>query len=288
MKATKVLNFFQTSTKNLYWSSLIAFVLALFSFTIWHQVFTFHNLPVQILMAAPGAEYVKVYWDDPERYPTAYERININPVISQTWQIKIESTGEKNPQSSSAEVWILDISTPRNRVDWSKAVMSSDKLELRDDPNGSQGKVAIAYSGKPQFLSVPIEGGDLTIKLLRHSYSGKVKVTVNDQVREIDLFDPNSGTESLTFFSIVKGDQVFRDYEIKLVDTDWHQIKFVSDRNSQVNIERINLENSIISLSRNQEYILPFKFWNRSSWAILATIVSSFWMTILFVSLERV
>ena len=84
MKATKVLNFFQTSTKNLYWSSLIAFVLALFSFTTWHQVFTFHNLPIQIRMAAPGAEYVRVYWDDPEQYSTAYERIAVKPVASQT------------------------------------------------------------------------------------------------------------------------------------------------------------------------------------------------------------
>ena len=62
----------------------------------------------------------------------------------------------------------------------------------------------------------------------------------------------------------------------------------MSDSNSQVNIENINLQNNIISLDSNQEYVLPFKFWNRSSCAILATIISFFWMTILFVSLVHI
>jgi hypothetical protein len=234
-------------------------------------------------MAAPGAKYVKAYWDDPKLYPTAYEQIAVNPISSQKWQVKIEALAQKNLQSKSSEVWILDISTPEGRVDWSKALMGSDRWELRNDPNRPQGKVAVAYTGKLQSLDVPIEGGELTIKLLRHPWSGKVRVTANNQAREVDLFSANASTEILTFPVTGIGNRGVRNYTFKAVDTPWHRLKFVAD-GGIVKVEEVKARDRLITAQPNGEFILPFRFWNRFSRAVFATVISFFWTSCLFIS----
>jgi hypothetical protein len=286
--ATRILNFFQTSKIIFYTCSLIAFVLALISFNIWHQVFTEPNLPVQFKMAAPGVEYVRVYWDNPVTNPNAYSRVLVNPSISQDWEVKVEALAEKNPQAISTEVWILDISTPERQVDWSRAVMGEEKWELRDDPGGPQGKFAIAHSGKPQVLTVPIKGSDLTIKLLRYPGSGKARVTVNNQgreVREVDLFEAKNRAEVLTFpFRPVKGDEIIRDYKTNGIDTPWRRLKFVAEGGGEVKVEQVKVRHQVISAQENGEFTLPFRFWNRLTCTVASTVISFLWMTILFIS----
>jgi hypothetical protein len=281
----RFLNFFQTSKQTLYWSSLLAFVLALLLFPIWHQVFTEHNLPVTIRMAAPKFEYVKVYWDNPEQHPDAYERIAVKPVTSQLWQVKIEALGEKNPQAKSSEVWILDISTPENQVDWSQAEVEQQEWELREDPNGPQGKIAVAHNNSSQSLAVSIKGGELAIKLLRHPWSGKTRITVNDKVREVDLFAETNSTEILTFPPVKKGDEIFRNYQIDVVDTPWHRLRLVAENEGEINVKEVKARNQVITHQRNGDFILPFQFWNRFICTVVSTSISFFWMTILFISL---
>lgn len=280
--ATQVLNFFQTTRRVLYWSSLLALVLALLSFPLWHQIFTEHNLPVSVRMAAPGSEYVKVYWDDPKFYPTAYEQIAVNSDLPQTWQIKIAALAQKNRRSQGQEVWVLNISTPERRVDWSQLPAEKQQWELRKDPNDPQGKIAIVSGRKPQSLARQIDGSKLTIKLLRHPWSGKVRVTVNNRVREIDLFSERPSIETLTF-SKLPGDKSFRNYQIKAVDTPWHRLKFIADA-GVVKVEQIKVRDRLITNRSHEAFLLPFRFWNRFSCAVFSTVISFFLMTCLFIS----
>lgn len=81
-----VCSFFQASSRTVGLSSLIALLIAIAIFPTWHQIFTIQELPIQMKMAAPQEEYVRVYWDNPERYPTSFERIQVrqNPLPNQT------------------------------------------------------------------------------------------------------------------------------------------------------------------------------------------------------------
>lgn len=278
---------------------LAASALAFLSFPVWQQIFTKANLPVQVQMSASNAESVKVYWDNPDRYPNAYHKIPIkstkipaNKISSTTWNIKIEALAEKIPQAKSSEVWILDISTPENRVDWSKALMGSQKWELLNDANGPQRKVAVARTGQPQSLEVLVKGSNLTIALLRHPWSGKVRVTANSQVRETNLFSNNSTTEKLYFEPIKPGTKPTNTYEIKVVKTPWHRLKFLpgttSSNPEKVQVNSVRIGNWIILPEANGEFVLPFYFWNQFTCAIVATVATGLGLTVLLIGIRSI
>ena len=277
-------------------SSLIAVVPALLSFPVWQQIFKWPNLPVQVQMSADNVKSVKVYWDNPERYPNAYETIPIKPtkipanqVSSNIWQIKIEALAEKTPEAKDSQVWIADISTPENRVDWSKAIMGLEKWELRDNPYGPQGKIAIARTGKPQSLEATVQGGNLTIALLRSPWGGKVRVTANSQVQETNLYAASPATEKLYFEPIDKNTE---NYDIKVVKTPWHRLKIVPESAAaypnKIKIYSVRVGDKIILAESNGEFILPFYFWNKLSYAIAATAISFLGLTFLFIIIASI
>lgn len=128
------------------------------------------------------------------------------------------------------------------------------------------------------------ENSDLTIKLLRHDWSGKARVTVNNKVNELDLFSSSGDVAVLTFPSVGIGDEVVRAYEITTVDTPWQRLKFISEGEDKVKVEEIKVRGHVITPQGNGEYILPFRFWNKLSCTIFSTTMSWLWMTMLFVS----
>lgn len=278
---------------------LAASALALLSFPIWQQIFTKADLPVQVQMSALNTDSVKVYWDNPERHPHAYQKLSVKPtqtstnkISSTTWHVKVEALAEKNPEAKSSEVWILDISTPENRVDWSKALMGSQEWELLNDANGSQGKVAVARTGKPQSLEVLTKGTSLNIALLRHPWSGKVRVTANGQVREINLYSNSDAVEKLYFEQINSDIEKTDNYEIKVVKTPWHRLKFlpenIFDDPGKVRVESIRIGNWAILPEPNGEFVLPFYFWNRFTYAISATVATGLGLTFLLISIRSI
>lgn len=280
-------------------SCLGASALALLSFPIWQQIFTKANLPVQVQMSASNADSVKVYWDNPERHPNAYQKLSVKPnqiptnkISSTTWHVKVEALAEKIPEAKSSEVWILDISTPENRVDWSKALMGSQKWELLNDANGPQGKLAVARTGQPQSLEVLTKGTTLNIALLRHPWSGKVRVTANGQVREINLYSNNATVEKLYFEPRKPAAKPSETYEIKVVKTPWHRLKFIPETISgnpgKVRVESVRIGNWVILPEANGEFVLPFYFWNRFTYAIAATVATGLGLTFLLIAIRSI
>lgn len=278
---------------------LAASPLALLSFPIWQQIFTKANLPVQVQMSASNADSVKVYWDNPERHPNAYQKLSVKPtqiptnkISSTTWYVKVEALAEKIPEAKSSEVWILDISTPENRVDWSKALMGSQTWELLNDANGPQGKVAVARTGQPQSLEILIKGSNLNIALLRHPWSGKVRITANGQVRETNLFSNNATAEKLYFEPKKPGSKPTETYEIQVVKTHWHRLKFLPESTSgnleKFKVESVRVGNWIILPEANGEFVLPFYFWNRFTYAIAATIATGLGLAVLLIAIRSI
>jgi len=278
-------------------SLLTASLLALLSFPVWQQTFTNLTLPIQVQMATDNIESVRAYWNDPVHHSQAYERISVastdDPIkqISTTWRIKVQALAQKEPQAKSSQVWVLDIRTPENRIDWSKAVMLPQQWQLLDAPNSPQGKAAVALTEKPQSLQATIQGSTLTITLLRHPWSGKVRVTVNDQVRELDLFAADSNTENLSFKPSIIATKKPELYKISVVKTPWHRLRFVpepiGDSSTQIRVDSIQIGDTVIRPEVNSEFVLPFYFWNQISCAIAATILSFLSLTVLLVTISN-
>ena len=278
-------------------SSLPALALAALSFPVWQHVFSRPDLPIQVQIAANDARTVKAYWDNPTVNPTSYAEISVQPVqipaeavASNVWRIKVEALAEKEPDAKSAEVWLVDVRTPEKQVNWSKVSMGAQKWTLIDNPYGPQGKIAAAQVGKPQSLEAVVKGGNLTITLLRSAWSGKVRVTANDQVREINLYAAKGAVEKLSFEPTEVEAKKTKTYEIKVVKVPWTRLKFISESPSEPNgiqIKSIKVENQVILPDAKNEFALPFYFWNRLSCTIVATALSFLGLIILIISIEH-
>ena len=281
--STLVLNFFQVSRQTLYWSTLIAVTISLLSFPIWQQVFTVHKSLVQVQMAAPGAEYVRMYWDDPKQHPEAYERILVNPNPSQVWPIKIEALGTKNPLSRDTEVRIVGISTPENILD--ESALSQAKIDKEKWAIDRQLLPKLILITKdPASFTTEILGSELTIELLHNFISGRARITVNDEVSEVDLFSWVGNIEKLKFATVRPGDESIKTYQINAVDTPWRRLKFIAEGGGQIKLEEVKIRDRTISPQKDGEYILPLRLMNRFSCALVSTAIGFCLMTVLFVS----
>lgn len=301
------LRIFQTSKGILRGSCFIAFVLTLLILPVWYQVFN-SNIPVSISMAAPGVEHVRAYWNDPTDHPEDYERIAIKPSqTSKTWNIQIEALGERNPQAKWSQVWVLDIDASQQRLNWSDANLKAQSWEFRTDSWLPGGKALLANRGTLQKLSVPIEGGDLTIKLVRSDYCGKVRITVNGEIREIDLYSPTFAVEELKFRALELGDTTVRTYQLDRIQaTPWQkliltpedhgQAKFEPQDLDKIKVEQITVQGLQFQAKALQlpglqlpgygsTFFLPSQLWHRKILAaLISTIISFFWMTGLLIS----
>ena len=307
-----VAQIFQTSKRIFRGSCFIAFILSLLILPVWYQVFN-SNIPVSLSMAAPGVEYVRAYWDDPTDHPDAYERIAIKPSqTSKTWNIQIEALGERNPQAKGSQVWVLDIDASQQRLNWSDASLKAQSWEFRNDSWLPGGKALLANRGTLQKLSVPIEGGDLTIKLVRSDYCGKARLTVNGEVREIDLYSPIFAVEELKFRAVEPGDTTVRTYQLNHIQaTPWQKLILTPEDHGQAKFEQMIVQGQQIVVPQdldkikveqitvqglqfqakalqfpgNSAFFLPSQLWHRKILAaLISTIISFFWMTGLLIS----
>lgn len=255
---------FPISLKTISWSIFWALVISLLIWPIGYYLFFSQSLPIEVELAAPGTEIVKAYWKNPKTHPNDYESIFVKPVESKKWNIKIEALGEKNPQSQGYEIVILDLKTIQRQVDWSKAILQGN-WELRDSPGSPQNKAAIAYSNQPQYelhfgeiqsLEVPIVGGDLEIELFGHGGAGKVRITANDRVRELDLFNQEGFHQTLHFPAFSRGDRRFRTYILNASIPHWSKLRFLAEA-GEVNVREVRVAGQAIAAHQNNEYILP-------------------------------
>lgn len=286
----KVLKLFHA---NRHYPIVYALLVSLISLPIWYWMFEpktpIESQWVDVQLSAPGSEIVKAYWDNPKIHPDAYNPITVKPVKSQKWNLTIEAIGEKNSDSDGFEVAILDIKTPQGQVDWTNGEFIGGTWEFRPDPNGPQGKVAIAHSNQPEYgihpgqiqsLSMIVEGGDLEILLLSHTGSGKVRVTGNNRLRELDLYSYNIEHKSVIFVAGEVGDRIVRDYQFEIPKNHWRpKLKFISDGSAKVNIQEVKIGDTILISNRNNEYIIPN---NRMFKTLLATLINFGYLAIAY------
>ena len=228
------------------------------------------HIQVNVKMAAPEAKIVRAYWNDPQSHPNAYEPLIVNPSTPEQFKIKIEPLGEKNPAADAYKVAILQIQTPEHQIDWSQVTFTGEQWRFFNHPIAPQGQMPMAYSedselpkfhipfGQPESISAILEGKDIEIILLTGRDQGKVRVTVNEQVREVDLFNKRQGISILSFPAIVSGDEEFRDYRFSIRATLWQKLHLSPEqRESVINIAEVRINNEILDRSDRDVFILP-------------------------------
>ncbi len=106
-----------------------------------------------------------------------------------TWHVEIEALGQANSKSQGDEVWVYEVRTPQEVLDWNNIQQTGAKpWEFRPRPNASGGRAALATGGGKRLFKFVVHGDSLAIKMVKHSWSGRVKLTVNGEVRIADLY----------------------------------------------------------------------------------------------------
>lgn len=120
--------------------------------------------------------------------------------MGKVWHVSVEALGQQNPQSHGDEVWVYAIQTPQETLKWKDAGQPGAKWEFHPKPNAAEGMAALAQGPAPRTMTATLRGDEVELKMIRHAWSGRVRVTVNEKSRIIDLYSPaEPQLETFTF-----------------------------------------------------------------------------------------
>jgi len=284
---TQVLQFLQASPQVLWIVSLLATALTVISFPVWWQVFA-QDIPVQILLtASDDVEYVRVYWNTPTTHSNQYKRVALKDNPSRVWEIQVEALGRKKEQSQGKQINVVDIRTPQTQLDWSLVVpIQGTPWQLETADWFPRGRALVADGRDRQTFYTTIEGGDLSLHFIQNTYSGKADVTVNGERQRIDLYSPKFRIKSLTFpFTAPESNPNQYLFNLTVPNTAWGKLLIVPEASGIIDIERVVAAEKALSPLSHGVFDLPNIFSpQRILRALLASLLSFFWMVGLFVS----
>jgi hypothetical protein len=117
------------------------------------------------------------------------------------WVVEVLATGQKNGAAQGSEVWLFDTETPEEKSPWLAndwQSPSSDWISKQSEASHG-GQALVAIGNHEQRVGFHLRGTRLTLRLLRHPWSGIVRISINGQVQTADLYSPTSSTEVLEF-----------------------------------------------------------------------------------------
>jgi len=102
------------------------------------------------------------------------------PKELKTWHVEIEALGQANPESHGDEVWIYEVRTPQQVLDWKDIEQAGPgQWEFRPKPNASGGRAALAMGSGSRTFRAVVHGDFVSVKMVKHAWSGRVRITVN-------------------------------------------------------------------------------------------------------------
>ncbi|WP_447578955.1 hypothetical protein [Achromobacter kerstersii] len=119
----------------------------------------------------------------------------VRPVWEGDASVRLVATGQKNPESKSAEIWV-DAKMSRELLanivhqDPAWETREGFLLSFRNQPGAIEAKIRV----------VP----DTKLTLTQHSYSGIVELTVNGQSQRIDLYSAVPGSVTIDLAPLVQ------------------------------------------------------------------------------------
>jgi glucose/arabinose dehydrogenase len=158
-----------------------------------------------VVRALPGsAKFVRVSWSPDQAVPQSvamYRTADPHPSGRVPITVRVDPL-PKNPESKGSQIWLFDVMTDATPTpEWQKGRYTTAPWSTTFEPS-MQHRYAVLYSGegepKPFFYSFnqPLEG-DLVMSVLQHPWSGRMRVTINDESFDYDLYNPGAGVRVL-------------------------------------------------------------------------------------------
>jgi hypothetical protein len=193
------------------WSSCLIAVLTALSASIllypdWKKGFgTFQN-DLAISAASRGdGQFVDVS-SDASAFTQILRLPVQHPVAGQSWCVQFTYPGTKDARSKAAEVWILGV-TAGKALDFHR-IPTAAGWELRLHPLGTERYGLVGHTGTSGVQQVALDGGTLSVRLLRHDRGGFVRLSVNGDQQDINLYSPTPGIATLTWQPALPPDEV--------------------------------------------------------------------------------
>lgn len=114
-------------------------------------------------------------------------KVNEFPFKAHNVQIKISS--KKNVESQGKELWLYNISSNIIKYKNLEDIKRIGYWEIRKDPKWSYTENLLFSSAENSSLSFSIIGDELSLKVLKHSWSGVIEISIEGKVvKKVDLF----------------------------------------------------------------------------------------------------
>lgn len=208
------------------------------------------------------------------------------------WDIRIDALGEKGPEALGTEVWVQSISADGTPLDWS--AVQADGWTSRDSVHGANGKALACFEpGKPHTLTAHTRANTLCITYSRHQWTGRMRLTVNDESRVIDTWSESFIPEKATFYAPpTEADHVENQTaSVYITPADIGNDTHLSLPTGTVTVKSVSFDGHPIAIGKDGTLELPSRF--KSVWlpsigiGFAATLVFSFVAALLLIPAKK-
>ena len=254
---------------------LIAFFVSILLYPVWKRGFgTFQN-DIEISAASRGdGQFVDIS-PDANGY-TQTLRIPVqHPVADQTWSIQFTYLGAKDDRSKANEVWILSVGAPKP-VDF-HSVPRVPGWELRFHTLATELFGLVAHTGTAAMQPVLLNGGTLSVRLLRHDRGGFVRVSVNGVPQDINLYSPTPGVATLTWQPVLPPGQLSPAQPLHArieSDRPLHALRVIGEPDGGVYINSVRLGTEKLTQTSPGLYQAASYDWSSAARAAAASVMT--------------
>ena len=272
-------------------SFFIAVLISIPSYPIWKTTLDIGS-PIQVKVAPETKIPLNMYLDGTSpKDSLPHARLLSRAVKDFQWKISILPQASKNPNSKSNEVSILSITTGNGKYNIERVDLAQ---ELAKNPGWLSRKLSDLEKAA-SVVSTLYNLGDpskpftfytskryVKISLLKHAWSGKVAVTINDEVYGFDLYAIDLSKQDIKLEVIHEKKDGDGTFLVDLNDASGKKVSFFTGQKIKVSPKEVSILGQTVSPDINGDYIIPTQFLNKKRLAVAMTIVTFIILSVFF------
>ncbi|NEN84298.1 ArnT family glycosyltransferase [Paenibacillus elgii] len=247
----------------------------------------FSTSTLNLNMKVEGGEKVSISYGNENNAMNAQQNVKYKENTEMNHHIEITNLFERDANSKGSELWIFSIKADNELVNWDK-IKTVGNWELREDSRGQQNKTLLSYMNEREtklILDVKYKE-KLEIDFLKHDYSGKVQLKIDNKVDIINLYSPN---QTSYLFKIQNHEPDFYNYKFNLSAQEIDKISLIPNNDQNVVVKDAFIEsgNNIIKIDNSGNNVFQFnKDYNkRNKTDIILQCIVRVIITFLFITL---
>jgi hypothetical protein len=285
------------SSRITFFVSLVAILVSILLYPIWITILNV-DPPIQIKVASDTNAPLNMYVDQSNPSDSLpYARLLSKTVHDFQWKTSIVPQGIKNHDSKSSEISILSITTEEEKYFYifsNKSKRVNLVKELDDnpgwlarefsDPDQISRSVPSVYSlGDPSkpFMFTASEPY-IKITLLKHPWSGKVTVNINDETYSFDLFDRKFSKQDIKLEVIGEREGENGTFLVNANGMSNKKLSFFKNQREKILPIEVSISGKVVSPDVNDDYLIPEQFLNKKKLALIGTFTSFIILSTLF------